>query len=58
MIENPLPNDQLARERRLFQKYPYHIYLMVKAAAAQLKAGKLKIVDGMLEPVEDEANKK
>jgi len=40
--------DSLARERKLFQKYPFHVYLMVKAAAEAFKKGRAKIEDGML----------
>ena len=36
------------RENRLRSKYPFHIYLMVKAAAKALDAGRAGIRDGIL----------
>jgi len=49
-------NDQdskLSAEQKLFQKYPYHIYLMVMVAVKALREGKIKIEDGMLMPTEE-----
>ncbi len=44
---------KLSAEQKLFQKYPYHIYLMVMAAVKALKEGKFKIEDGMIKPTEE-----
>ncbi|MCB4757200.1 MAG: hypothetical protein LHV69_09285 [Elusimicrobia bacterium] len=44
---------KLSAEQKLFQKYPYHIYIMVMAAVKALKEGKIKIEDGMLIPTEE-----
>lgn len=38
----------LEKEKRLLAKYPFHIYLMVKAAAKALEDGRAEIRDGVL----------
>jgi hypothetical protein len=38
----------MEREKALLAKYPFHIYLMVKAAKQALDEGRARIEDGML----------
>lgn len=40
----------IEREKRLLAKYPFHIYLMVKAAERALDEGRFHVQDGMLLP--------
>ena len=40
----------IEKEKRLLAKYPFHIYLMVKAAKKALDEGRVCIQDGMLVP--------
>lgn len=41
-------NTDTEKEKRLLAEYPFHIFLMAKAAKQALDEGRAQIVDGML----------
>ncbi len=40
--------DDIERDKKLLTEYPFHIYLMVKAAKKALEEGRAHIQDGIL----------
>ena len=60
MGQGELDQDSHARERKLLQKYPFHIYLLVKVAKEAVTKGRARTKGGMLcveEQHRDEPNK-
>lgn len=45
---NMVIDANIEKEKSLLSEYPFHIYLMVKAAKQALDEGRARIEDGML----------